>query len=140
MNFPPGNLHFDSRMHFKNIILISRIAKTPAPLFIEPLQDRDIVEGKEARMMCRVRATPRPMIEWLKDGRNFKEDYNTYTEFDGSYCTLVIKKVRMDQDGIYECLAKNKEGSRALRQQRLLRENSVVPYNRFHILLRISLS
>lgn len=90
--------------------LIFVSAKTPAPLFIEPLQDGDVVEGRETRMVCRVRATPRPMVEWLKDGRNFKEDYHIYTEFDGSYCTLIITNAKQEHDGIYECVAKNKEG------------------------------
>jgi hypothetical protein len=50
------------------------------------------------------------MVEWLKDGRNLREDYHVYTEFDGSLCVLIVKDAKTEHDGLYECIAKNKEG------------------------------
>lgn len=67
------------------------------------------------------------MVEWLKDGRNFREDYHVYTEFDGSSCVLIVKGAKTEHDGLYECIAKNKEGRAKSGARLIVKEDISVP-------------
>jgi len=42
-------------------------APTPvAPIFIQPLQNKEVQEGSRAHLMCVISAQPKPEVRWLK--------------------------------------------------------------------------
>ncbi|XP_039767498.1 papilin isoform X3 [Ornithorhynchus anatinus] len=72
-----------------------------------PLLDRTepwLVEadaGRDARLPCRARASPPPLIRWRKDGRALDSPRHQHRP-DGS---LVIRGVRAEDGGFYTCIA-----------------------------------
>lgn len=64
---------------------------------------------------CRLNATPKPNIEWTKNGRPINESRRVRTEFDGELSSLVISDLRADDSGEYQCIAKNNIGTASCR-------------------------
>lgn len=92
------------------------VAKKPvgsAPIFTEPLQPVEVVEGFAAKLQCRLTGSPEPNIQWFKDSEPVKEDNRTKMRFDGELCTLKILSTELDDEGVYKCVAKNDFGSAA---------------------------
>ena len=116
---------------FISINLFSLIvAKKPmgsAPIFIEPLQPVEVVEGSAAKLQCRLTGSPEPNIQWFKDSELVKEDKRTKMRFDGELCTLKILATELDDDGVYKCVAKNDFGSVASDSELLVNEANKKP-------------
>uniref|UniRef100_A0A6I8PI63 Papilin n=1 Tax=Ornithorhynchus anatinus TaxID=9258 RepID=A0A6I8PI63_ORNAN len=80
----------------------SRHGSVPSPLLdrTEPwLVEADA--GRDARLPCRARASPPPLIRWRKDGRALDSPRHQHRP-DGS---LVIRGVRAEDGGFYTCIA-----------------------------------
>ncbi|EDO49550.1 predicted protein, partial [Nematostella vectensis] len=85
--------------------------ETEEPTILQRLQPVDTIEGEAIKMECRVSGKPEPTITWLKDGLVFLTDNRIKTYFDGDVCTLTIRDVKLGDEGIYRCNAKNSSGS-----------------------------
>ncbi|CAF1068172.1 unnamed protein product, partial [Rotaria sordida] len=81
------------------------------PKFIDQLVDITVFEGATAKLRCEVKGKPTPTIEWLKNGESLANESRTQQTYEDDIATLVIKKVKLDDNGEYICRAKNDEGS-----------------------------
>ena len=91
------------------------IGKKPAPKFIQPLQETGETVGGTVYLSCRLNTTPKPNIEWTKNGRPVIESRRVRAEFDGELCSLVISDVKREDGGEYQCTAKNTIGTATCR-------------------------
>ena len=66
------------------------------------------LEGKELKLTCPVKGTPKPKIKWYKDGIELKSGPRITLKDDG---ILIITKLEADEAGKYTCSAENKHGS-----------------------------
>ncbi len=75
--------------------------KEKAPKISSELTDLEAVEGEEVKFKCKVKGSPPPEVEWLRDGKKIApSDVFTMTS-DGDVHTLLIKKVTLDFVGTY---------------------------------------
>jgi len=85
--------------------------KPAAPKFLEKLVDAEVLEGKTARIDCVVVGEPEPDIDWTFEGQPIKESSRIKFYFDkDDVVGIEIKKITVDDEGFYECIAKNKSG------------------------------
>lgn len=59
-------------------------------------------------MSCNITALPRPEVTWLRDNETVEYDQRLQLLEDGS---LYISDVMLSDDGLYQCLATNVNGS-----------------------------
>lgn len=57
--------------------------------------------GHQVELACVVVGVPEPTVSWTKDNRNFPVSH------DG---TLILRDVKLDDEGIYTCTASNTAG------------------------------
>ncbi|CAF2085028.1 unnamed protein product [Rotaria magnacalcarata] len=81
------------------------------PKFSDQLSDVTVFEGSTAKFRCEVKGKPTPKIEWLKNGESLVVESRIQQLYDEDVATLVIKKIKLDDNGEYICRATNDEGS-----------------------------
>ncbi|CAF4348959.1 unnamed protein product [Rotaria socialis] len=81
------------------------------PKFSDQLADVTVFEGSAAKFRCEVKGKPTPKIEWLKNGESLVAESRIQQLYDENVATLVIKKIKLDDNGEYICRATNDEGS-----------------------------
>ena len=111
------------------IVLVS-VATGPkgeAPEFVKAMDTIEVVEGKLAKLVCKVKGKPEPKIEWFKDDTPIQEDRRIKTQFDGETCTLKITDTNLDDEGEYECVATNEEGTGSCKAELLVNEANKRP-------------
>lgn len=85
--------------------------KPAAPKFEEKLKDTEVTEGKTIALECVVSGEPEPDIDWTFEGKIVKEGGRfKYFFDDNDVVGLEIKRVTADDEGFYECIAKNASG------------------------------
>ncbi|KAJ3604124.1 hypothetical protein NHX12_028865 [Muraenolepis orangiensis] len=82
------------------------------------LQEQTVVLGQEAEFQCRVSGRPVPRVEWSRDGEVLSRDGDPHVEFPEEGQVLKVKSVRLRDQGLYQCLARNNAGTQT-RQFRL---------------------
>ncbi|XP_075465724.1 striated muscle preferentially expressed protein kinase isoform X4 [Ascaphus truei] len=81
-----------------------------APLFTRKMLDRDVVEGRTARLDCKISGTPPPVITWTHFGRPVQESDALRIERDRGHHTLLITHVATEDEGQYTVTARNPHG------------------------------
>ncbi|TRY82175.1 hypothetical protein DNTS_000371 [Danionella cerebrum] len=81
-----------------------------APKFTAPLKDRAATVGYTAKLLCAVRGTPKPKIEWLKNQMVLGDDPRYRQMNNQGVCSLEIRKPSSFDGGVYTCRAKNSLG------------------------------
>lgn len=87
--------------------------KSTKPKLERPLEDVSIYEGEEARFEVRFSGNPQPTIKWYKETTKLKHGYGggRYNlSQSGNTYTLTIKDARVDDLGLYRCVASNEMG------------------------------
>lgn len=88
------------------------------PIFSKKPKVKCVEEGTNVILDCRLIAAPEPVITWLFNGKEVStiENIKVVTKSDNHmYCTVLqITKVLKKQEGIYEIVAKNREGESIL--------------------------
>ncbi|XP_032434339.1 hemicentin-1 [Xiphophorus hellerii] len=82
------------------------------------LQELTVVQGLEVEFQCRVSGRPAPRVEWSHDGEVLSPDGDPHVEFLEDGQVLKVKSVRLRDQGLYHCLARNSAGTQ-MRQFRL---------------------
>jgi hypothetical protein len=88
------------------------------PIFSRKPKAQCVDEFTNVILECRLVAVPEPEITWYYNGEEItsKDNVSIVTESDmHMYCSVVhIKKVKKNQEGIYEVVARNREGESRL--------------------------
>lgn len=88
------------------------------PIFSKKPKVKCVDEGSNVILDCRLVAVPEPEIKWLFNGKEVSniDNIKVVTKSDTHmYCTVLqITKVSKSQEGIYEVVAKNREGESIL--------------------------
>ncbi|CAH8462402.1 unnamed protein product [Heterobilharzia americana] len=98
---------------FEFLLVIPVESVTYPPSFIEmPPKDKVFIPGEAIRLPCVARGSPSPKYFWYKNGKYFNWAANTgrYTKWP-DHGTLVIARPGTDDDGMYQCIAKNQFGT-----------------------------
>lgn len=83
-----------------------------APKFIRKLIDTQVVEKRITKLEVEILATPKPTVEWYKNGVKLEGDERiTSHDAKGGVYQLLIKNSRKDDGGVYICKAINEIGS-----------------------------
>lgn len=100
-----------------------------APKFVWELQSLKVMDGEEAKMLCKVQGNPIPDITWYHNGQVVTEnpDFRTYYSRDTGECLLHILEVFPQDTGAYECHAVNKYGEAVTRASILVEVYEYVP-------------
>uniref|UniRef100_A0A8C7XR93 receptor protein-tyrosine kinase n=1 Tax=Oryzias sinensis TaxID=183150 RepID=A0A8C7XR93_9TELE len=77
------------------------------PWLSQNLTNQDVNSSSTLVMACYALGVPRPHILWYKNGVLVEESPGVTLEEDG---TLVIERVKKEDEGLYECVAQNIEG------------------------------
>ncbi len=82
------------------------------PRFVWDLQSLKVMDGEEAKLLCKVVGNPMPDISWYHNGKMVVEnpDFRTYYNREAGECVLHILEVFPQDTGTYECMAVNKYG------------------------------
>uniref|UniRef100_M3ZDA5 Cell adhesion molecule-related/down-regulated by oncogenes n=1 Tax=Xiphophorus maculatus TaxID=8083 RepID=M3ZDA5_XIPMA len=88
------------------------------------LQELTVVQGLEVEFQCRVSGRPAPRVEWSHDGV-LSPDGDPHVEFLEDGQVLKVKSVRLRDQGLYRCLARNSAGTQ-MRQFRLTVQPPVI--------------
>lgn len=103
--------------------LVNFTAKEPegeSPKFLQPLKSQEVFEGSAAKFEVRISGEPEPDIEWFKDEQPIEEGGNFRIEFDDTDgFVLVINSARLEDEGMYRCVASNSFG-KAISEAELL--------------------
>ncbi|XP_068997503.1 myosin binding protein Ha isoform X1 [Embiotoca jacksoni] len=81
-----------------------------APKFTTPLSDRAATVGYTTKLLCSVRGSPKPKIEWLKNQMVIGDDPKFRQISNQGICSLEIRKPCSFDGGVYTCRAKNVQG------------------------------
>ncbi|XP_060912686.1 myosin binding protein Ha isoform X2 [Labrus mixtus] len=81
-----------------------------APKFTTSLSDRAATVGYTTKLLCSVRGSPKPKIEWLKNQMVIGDDPKFRKLSNQGICSLEIRKPCSFDGGIYTCRAKNAQG------------------------------
>ncbi|XP_032376623.1 myosin binding protein Ha isoform X1 [Etheostoma spectabile] len=81
-----------------------------APKFTTPLNDRAATVGYTTKLLCSVRGSPKPKIEWLKNRVIIGDDPKFRKISNQGICSLEIRKPCTFDGGVYTCIAKNAQG------------------------------
>uniref|UniRef100_A0A8C5D7Y6 Myosin-binding protein H n=1 Tax=Gouania willdenowi TaxID=441366 RepID=A0A8C5D7Y6_GOUWI len=87
---------------------------TEAPKFTTPLNDRAATVGYTTKLLCSVRGSPKPKIEWLKNQMIIGDDPKFRQISNQGICSLEIRKPCSFDGGVYTCRAKNEQGEAAV--------------------------
>ncbi|XP_070766306.1 myosin binding protein Ha isoform X3 [Enoplosus armatus] len=81
-----------------------------APKFTTALSDRAATVGYTTKLLCSVRGSPKPKIEWLKNQMVIGDDPKFRQLSNQGICSLEIRKPCSFDGGVYTCRAKNAQG------------------------------
>ncbi|KAL4631527.1 fibroblast growth factor receptor-like 1 [Arapaima gigas] len=82
------------------------------PRVNHPVEERQTARlGQMVHLPCPVQGDPPPLVLWVKDGRNVNRGWGHYRVLKNS---LKIKRVELEDAGVYVCRATNGFGSIAL--------------------------
>ncbi|ERE86572.1 striated muscle-specific serine/threonine-protein kinase [Cricetulus griseus] len=81
-----------------------------APLFTRLLEDVEVLEGRAARLDCKISGTPPPSVTWTHFGHPVNESENLRLRQDGGLHSLHIARVGSEDEGLYEVSATNTHG------------------------------
>ena len=79
------------------------------PVRVQPVSPHLVARlGGSVRLTCPVSGTPRPLLEWRKDGAQVLPGWHRFSR-DGN--TLLVSEVTADDAGVYVCVAVNGFGT-----------------------------
>ncbi|KAJ8319891.1 hypothetical protein KUTeg_001478 [Tegillarca granosa] len=91
-------------------LVLKHQESSQAPDFTRTIDDCTVMEDKSLTLSCVVTGLPRPEITWYRNGKEFVPTPNVSMSYDEETAILNIKKITMDQEGEFKCVAKNSAG------------------------------
>nr|XP_033803021.1 striated muscle preferentially expressed protein kinase isoform X2 [Geotrypetes seraphini] len=81
------------------------------PLFTRKMQDLDVMEGRTARLDCKISGTPPPTVTWTHFGQTVEESETVRIMKEKGHHSLIITHVGSENEGQYIIFAKNEHGT-----------------------------
>lgn len=95
---------------------------------VTELKPKEVTEGKDTTLTCKVKGKPQPTVEWFKDEKPVEvDDKHVKVDFDGDVSTLTIKDTTIDDEGDYKCVVTNELGSTSTVAEVLVNEKEGAP-------------
>ncbi|KAL2088131.1 hypothetical protein ACEWY4_016959 [Coilia grayii] len=94
-------------------VLDAEVERRTMPDFVTPLQDVEVVEGKEAVLRCKVLGMPYPTITWFHNGKKIDSTEDRKMTQYRDVHSLVIRAVCHSHSGVYKSVISNKVGKAA---------------------------
>lgn len=66
--------------------------------------------GSRARLFCDIKAVPTPFLKWYRDGIPLEQCRKYTSSYNGHVASLEIDQVTFEDQGIYTCVAENRNG------------------------------
>nr|XP_046151391.1 vascular endothelial growth factor receptor kdr-like [Oncorhynchus gorbuscha] len=109
-NHTAGYQCWAHKIHNKRAIVktVLTVHERKRPWLRQNLTNQDVNSSSTLTMACYALGVPPPYITWYKDNLPVQEGPGITLREDG---VLTIKRVKKDDEGFYECLASNGEGS-----------------------------
>lgn len=85
-------------------------SRTTSPEFLVKLKDCEVLEGNDTSFEIVVSGDPEPVVEWFLDEKLISNDKRHMLKDHGAVHSLTITDIQLDDEGIYECVAKNSAG------------------------------
>uniref|UniRef100_UPI0037E89CAC myosin binding protein Hb n=1 Tax=Semicossyphus pulcher TaxID=241346 RepID=UPI0037E89CAC len=83
---------------------------TEPPKFTTSLSDRATTVGYSTKLLCSVRGSPKPKVQWMKNQMIIGDDPKYRQICVQGICSLEIRKPGNFDGGVYSCKAKNDHG------------------------------
>lgn len=101
------------------------------PMFLKPLEDKEVLPGTPTVLECMASGSPRPQLKWTKDGHQIEGISDRYY-FAADEQLLVIMDSQARDTGVYECEIWNELGSETGRMQlTVIAQNKLAPPPQF---------
>ncbi|XP_029681837.1 myosin binding protein Hb isoform X1 [Takifugu rubripes] len=81
-----------------------------APKFTTPMTDRSTTVGYSTKLLCSVRGSPKPKVQWMKNQMIIGDDPKFRQICVQGICSLEIRKPSTFDGGVYTCKAMNDHG------------------------------
>lgn len=109
-HFTTFHIHFIF-VYITSCTFTAKEVEGESPKFLQPLKSQEVFEGSAAKLEVRITGEPEPDIEWFKDEQPIEEGDNFRIEFDDTDgCVLVINSAKLEDEGMYRCVASNSLG------------------------------
>ncbi|XP_069083259.1 striated muscle preferentially expressed protein kinase isoform X2 [Pleurodeles waltl] len=89
---------------------VLRVQPSVQPMFTRKMEDLDVVEGRTARLDCKISGTPPPTVTWTHFGQPVKESETVHIQKEKGHHSLVISHVGSEHEGQYVVTARNEHG------------------------------
>lgn len=100
-----------SALQYEPVQMALPVADEPIlPDFVDVPHDLKVDEGDKAVLKVRVIGQPAPDITWLVDDKPVELSDRITVASDGDQHELVIHKAKLDDEGMYKCVAKSEAG------------------------------
>ncbi|XP_071438587.1 pro-neuregulin-2, membrane-bound isoform-like [Hetaerina americana] len=91
-------------------VLCDNCVKPPS---VSGLRDVTLRVKQKLRLVCRTKGNPLPAVAWYKDGQRIQSNKRIRITTKKRRSSLVIPRLRMDDEGVYECRAVSVTGASA---------------------------
>lgn len=101
-----------SALQYEPVQMTLPVADEPTvlPDFVDVPHDLKVDEGDEAVLKVRVIGQPTPDISWFVDDKPVEPSDRISVTSEGDQHELVIHKAKLDDEGMYKCVAKSEAG------------------------------
>lgn len=101
-----------SALQYEPVQMTLPVADEPTvlPDFVDVPHDLKVDEGDEAVFKVRVIGQPTPDISWFVDDKPVEPSDRISVTSEGDQHELVIHKAKLDDEGMYKCVAKSEAG------------------------------
>ncbi|KAH8387797.1 hypothetical protein KR093_009477, partial [Drosophila rubida] len=99
---------------YQTVTATARVIVLEPPVFVSPLRAETFGEfGGQVSLPCDVLGDPTPHIQWFRNAQRIEAQLQS-----GGYelradNTLIIKKLTLDDEGMFQCLASNEAGEKS---------------------------
>lgn len=101
-----------SALQYEPVQMTLPVADEPTvlPDFVDVPDDLKVDEGDKAVLKVRVIGQPSPDITWFLDDKPVEPSDRLSVTSEGDQHELVIHKAKLDDEGVYKCVAKSEAG------------------------------
>ena len=101
-----------SALQYEPVQMTLPVADKPTvlPDFVDVPHDLKVDEGDKAVLKVRVIGQPTPEISWFVDDELVEPSDRITVASEGDQHELVIHKAKLDDEGMYKCVAKSEAG------------------------------